>query len=116
MMRGGSRGRGGPSRGNGVRGGRGMMRGGGASGAVATDTLYEDVYEPAPQNFNAGYENGTSSTAGASSYFDEFPEPGSGGSGDAMSFQRSSQSKQSRLSHLGGGMSVGSMGIHQKAY
>lgn len=119
MLRGGARGRGNAIRGSTVRGGRGSMHRGGASGSgVSADTLYEDVYEPAPQAFKSEYENGSSSLGGggiSNAYFDEFPEPRTGGGGDGIGYQRQSHGKQSRLNHIGG-ISPGGMAMHQKAY
>lgn len=68
-----------------------MHRGGGvtlsssATNTVNQETIYEDVYQPAP---NPSLINGAP-TSGTSSYFDEFPEPGmSTGDGVLSGFQR----------------------------
>lgn len=91
-----TRGRGNHSRG--ARGGRGGMQRApnntipNAPGpGVASETLLEDVYEPAPPtNTNAAFLNG--SAASSTAYFEEFPKPGMAASGDGSlpGFQRQS--------------------------
>lgn len=104
MMRGrGMRGSGGGVRGSGMRGARGMHRGGASAGG---DSLYEDVYQPAPSGYGSsgGYENGSSGGGGGASgaYFEEFPEPGNDGMMGSSYNQRQSHGKHtSRLNNIG---------------